>query len=197
MKVLAIYGSPRVEGNSDIMMNNFLKGFIEKDLLVERIYVRKLKINGCLGCGYCDDHGICFQKDDMQKLYPLLVESSFVVVASPNYFYNIPGQLKCLIDRSQALFMAYRKGFITKREGRKGFFLGVGATKGKKLFDCSILTMKYFFDAIGVSYEGELCFKGIDEKGAINNYPDYLKRCYQEGMRFVELLSTGTLSANR
>lgn len=187
IQLLAIYGSPRVKGNSDAMMDSFVNGALEEGVHVERIYVRKLSFKGCIACGHCDEKGVCAQKDQMESVYPLLMESSIVAVASPNYFYHLPGQLKSLIDRSQALFMAQKIGvFKPDSSKRFGFFLGVGATKGKKLFDCSILTIRYFFEAIGVSYQGELCFREIDEKGAIFSHPDYLEACFEAGKSLVK-----------
>ncbi|MEJ5300094.1 MAG: flavodoxin family protein [Thermodesulforhabdaceae bacterium] len=187
IQLLAIYGSPRPRGNSDTMMDFFIKGALEAGAVVEPIYVRKLSFKGCVACGHCDEKGVCAQKDHMESIYPLLSGSDIVAVASPNYFYHLPGQLKSFIDRAQALFMAQKLGVFTPGiNKRKGFFLGVGATKGKKLFDCSILTMRYFFEAIGVSYGGELCFREIDEKGAILSHPGYLDACFRAGKEIVE-----------
>ncbi|MCX7822336.1 MAG: flavodoxin family protein [Syntrophobacterales bacterium] len=186
MRLLAIYGSPRVKGNSDTMMDFFVKGALEAGAKVEPLYVRRLSFKGCIACGHCDEKGVCSQKDDLNSVYPLLMESDIVAIASPNYFYHLPGQLKSLIDRAQALFMAKKLGlFVPDASKRYGFFLGVGATKGKKLFDCSILTVRYFFEAIGVSYGGELCFREIDEKGAILSHPDYLEACFSAGKTLV------------
>ncbi|SFM97038.1 flavodoxin family protein [Thermodesulforhabdus norvegica] len=192
MEILAIYGSPRPNGNSDIMLDHFLKGAEKEGAMVEKIYVRKLKIHGCIGCGHCDEKGYCFRKDDMEMLYRPLATYPRIVVSSPNYFYGLPGQLKCLIDRTQALFMAQRlpadKDLPYRPlplEGRKGFFLGVGATKGARLFDCCRLTIKYFFDAINVEYSGDICQRGVDDRGAIRNFPEVLQRCEELGRSFA------------
>ena len=189
IKVLAIYGSPRPKGNSDTMMDFFVNGAVDAGATVERVYVRQLSFKGCIACGHCDKKGVCAQKDQMETIYPLLSNCNIVAVASPNYFYHLPGQLKSFVDRAQALFMAQKLGLFTPDVNRrKGFFLGVGATRGKRLFDCSIITMRYFFEAIGVSYGGELCFREIDEKGAILSHPDYLDACFRAGKDLVETL---------
>jgi multimeric flavodoxin WrbA len=191
MIVLGIYGSPRKRGNTDLMMDAFLEGAATAGAQVERLYVRDLQISGCLGCGYCDKAGTCVQKDHMQMVYPLLDRADRIAVASPIYFYGVTGQLKLLIDRSQAQFM--RKE-IEKREGkrpsersagRKGLFLGAGATRGKRLFECPALTVKYFFDALDMDYAGELCFREVDEKGAIAEHPTALDECRSAGKGFV------------
>lgn len=197
MLLVAIYGSPRKRGNTDLMADAFIEGAsAAADIRIERIYVRDLDISGCLGCGHCDRAGRCVQKDDMEKVYPLLDSADRVVMASPIYFYGLPGQLKLLVDRSQAPYMRRelkRKeaGLASSAEspffvsGRKGFLLGAGATRGKRLFECAVLTARYFFDALEISWAGELCFREIDEKGAIAHHPTALDECRKAGRDFV------------
>jgi len=191
MILLAIYGSPRENGNTDLMMDSFLDGALSvANPELQKIYVRDLSISGCRSCGYCDEHGICVQQDDMRKVYPFFDVAERIVIASPIYFYGLCGQAKLLVDRSQA---AYVRKYIRKAENntpgtpvrRKGFFLCAGATRGKKLFDGAILTVKYFFDAIGVEYAGQACFRGIDEKGAIRSHSTALEECRRAGMAFA------------
>jgi protein-tyrosine-phosphatase len=54
---------------------------------------------------------------------------------------------------------------------RRGFLLAVGATKGKNLFEGTILTAKYFFDAVGASFDGSLTYKKIEGPGEIRKHP--------------------------
>jgi multimeric flavodoxin WrbA len=196
MKLVAIYGSPRKNGNTDLMMDSFLLGASEPgNLHVERIHVRELKISGCLGCGGCDEKGVCVQRDDMDRVYPLLDAADRVVVASPIYFYGLTGQLKLLVDRSQASFMANlekkkaSEGRPASDVLRKGFLLSAGATRGKRLFECAILTTRYFFDAIGIGYSGEVCFREMEKKGDIKVHPTALADCRNAGREFVKQTS--------
>lgn len=191
MLLLAIYGSPRKNGNTDLMMDSFLDGASgAANLELQKIYVRDLSMSGCQSCGYCDEHGVCVQQDDMQKVYPFLETAERVVIASPVYFYGLTGQAKLLVDRSQATYMRKYKIKAEEHEQaasavRKGFFLCAGATRGKRLFDCPALTIRYFFDAIDVEYAGELFFRQIDEKGAVRGHPTALEECRRAGGAFV------------
>ena len=191
--VLGIYGSPRKTGNTDLMLDAFLDGAGAAGDEIHRLYVRELEIRGCLGCGHCDKTGVCIQKDDMQLVYPLLEQAHRIVVASPIYFYGITGQLKLLVDRAQAPYMkrelaAKKMDAAPEGSRRKGFLLLAGATRGKRLFECSMLTVRYFFDALGVSPSGELCFKEIEERGAILQHPAAIAECRQAGRDFVSNL---------
>jgi multimeric flavodoxin WrbA len=190
MMLVGIYGSPRKAGNTDLMLDAFLEGARAAGCEISKLYVRELEIRGCLGCGHCDKAGMCIQKDDMQQVYPLLEQAQHIVVASPIYFYGITAQLKLLVDRAQALYMkrelAQKEGkIVSEGPQRKGFLLLAGATRGKRLFECSILTIKYFFDALGVDYSGELCFKEIDERGAVLQHPEAMEQCRTAGTTFV------------
>ncbi len=189
MELLGIYGSPRKGGNTDTMLDHFLAGAESEGASVAKVYVRRLKIQGCLGCGGCDETGTCVVDDDMSQVYPLFHRCPRIVVAAPIYFYGIPGPLKSLIDRSQACFMknqlARQRGEASARAWRRGFLLAAGATRGKRLFDCAILTARYFFDALDMDYAGQWCVREVDEKGAIEKLPDALQQCHDAGQRFV------------
>ncbi|MGB2854434.1 MAG: flavodoxin family protein [Dehalococcoidia bacterium] len=187
MKVLAIMGSPRIRGNTDLLLDEALKGAQREGAEVEKIIVDKLKISPCKEYNACLRDGNCVIRDDMDYIYPKLLDADVVIVASPMFFYALTSQLKALIDRCQAL---WARRYVLKQEppdsGRRGAFVGVGATKGEKLFDGSILTLKYFFQAIGVQYAGELLTRGVDKKGEIKDHPTALKDAFELGRRLAQ-----------
>jgi multimeric flavodoxin WrbA len=110
----------------------------------------KLNIAPCREYYRCLKDGNCAIRDDMDDIYPKLLDADRVIVASPIFFYGLTSQVKALIDRSQAI---WARKYVLKQNlpesGRKGAFIAVGATRGEKLFDGSILTVKYFFKTIG------------------------------------------------
>ena len=187
MKALGIMGSPRLGGNTDLLLDACLRGAESLGIKTEKIRVFDIKIAPCQEFYGCLRDGNCVIKDDMQEIYEKLLGSDMVIVASPMFFYGIPGQLKSLIDRCQAL---WARRFILKqpppRTGRKGAFVAVGASKGNKLFDGSILTIKYLFKEIGVDYTAELLVRGIDAKGEITNHPTAMSEAFELGIRLVE-----------
>ena len=189
MSVLGLYGSPRKGGNTDILLDEFLRGCEESGATCERIRLARLKVGGCRGCGGCEKTGLCVVEDDMQSVYEALEKCSHVVLAAPIYFYNVPAQAKAVIDRTQALwtrkYIREEAGQGTAGQDRGGFFIGVGATRGKRLFDGTLQTMRYFFDAIDVEYAGTLVYGEVDEKGAIRNHPTAMKECFETGSKFV------------
>ncbi len=99
-KILIISTSPRKGGNSDLLCDQFTLGAWEAGHSVEKIFLRKEKINYCLGCGNCTDTGKCVQKDSMNEILAKMVSADVLVFATPVYFYAMSGQLKTFIDRT-------------------------------------------------------------------------------------------------
>jgi multimeric flavodoxin WrbA len=187
MKVLGIMGSPRRKSNTEILLDRALEGAREAGTEVEKVLVSKLKISPCLEIYACLKDGNCAIKDDMQLLYQKLLVADHVVFASPMFFYGITSQAKAIIDRCQALWVGRHVLGMGKEDKRvrKGVFISVGATQGEKLFDGAVLTVKYFFDAIGVKYSGDLLVRGIDKKGQIEEHPAALEDAFLLGTELV------------
>ncbi|MFH0941597.1 MAG: flavodoxin family protein [Chloroflexota bacterium] len=186
MKVLGIMGSPRPGGNTDLLLDEALKGAESRGAQVEKLVVDKLKISPCKEYYGCLRDGDCVIRDDMDGIYPRLLGADAVIVAAPMFFYGLPGQLKSLIDRCQATWV--RKHVLKQAlgaSGRRGAFIGVGATRGARLFDGSVLVVKYFFGAIGVSYADELLVRGVDQKAEIREHPAALKDAFELGKRLA------------
>ena len=102
MKVIAFNSSPNMDkGKTSLILKPFLEGMEEAKAGVELFYTRKIKINICTGEINCwfKNPGRCYQKDDMNILYPKLREADILVFASPIYWDNINGPMKNLIDR--------------------------------------------------------------------------------------------------
>ena len=187
MKVLGIMGSPRIEGNTDLLLDEALKGAQSQGAEVEKLVVDRLNIAPCREYYVCLRDGNCAIRDDMDDIYPKLLETDGVIVASPMFFYGLTSQVKALIDRCQAL---WARKYILKQDlpdsARKGVFIGVGATKGKDLFDGSILTVKYLFQSIGVKYVDELLVWGVDKRGEIREHPTALSDAFELGRRLAQ-----------
>ncbi len=181
MKILGIMGSPRIKGNTDLLLEEALRGAKSRQAEVEKLIVDKMKITPCKEYYACLKDGNCIIRDDMDIIIPKLLEADGVIVASPMFFYGVSAQLKALIDRCQAL---WARRYVLKtlpESSKKGAFIGVGATKGKQLFEGSILTVKYFFKAFGVEYADELLVRGVDKRGEIKEHPDMLAKAYELG----------------
>ncbi|MFC1862501.1 flavodoxin family protein [Thermodesulfobacteriota bacterium] len=187
MNVLGIYGSPRKGGNTDQLLDKALEGAESVGARISRIYVRKLKISGCIECGGCDETGKCVVNDDMDSVYPLLEEADTIFLASPVFFYGITAQSKALVDRSQAM---WAKRLLEKTaEERKtfdsgrGYLISAGATRGENLFEGCRMCAKYFYDALDMSYESGIFFKCLEKKTDVNKNPETLQEAFNLGRK--------------
>jgi len=187
MRVLAILGSPRRGGNTEILLDEAIRGAHEHGGACEKAVLRDLKIRPCLEIYQCAKAGICAIQDDMQPLFGKITEAERLIIASPIFFYSVSAVTKAMIDRCQSLWVKkyVLKLPISPLNDRRGAFISVAATRGKKLFDGVRLTMRYFFDAIDVVYSDELLIRGVDEKGAIRERPEALAEAYALGVRLV------------
>ena len=99
MKVLGIIGSKRKNGNTAYLVKQALQTIESKDVETELIFLGDYNISGCTGCEGCKDTYKCVIMDDMQKIYPLIINSDAIVLGSPTYFYNITADMKAFIER--------------------------------------------------------------------------------------------------
>lgn len=99
--IVILNGSPRLKGNTAALCEAFTKGAESAGHTVTAFMLDAMNINGCKGCygGGKDPDSPCVQKDDMDQIYRVYKKADIVVLASPLYFWNISGQLKCAIDR--------------------------------------------------------------------------------------------------
>jgi len=131
MKVIAFNSSPRMDkGNTARILDPFLDGMKEAGANVELFYVKKMKIKPCQGELHCwlVTPGVCFQKDDMNELYPKVAQADIVVYATPVYVDGVSGLMKMLMDRMVPLVQP----FIELRDGHCRHPLREdGKTRGK------------------------------------------------------------------
>jgi multimeric flavodoxin WrbA len=101
MKVLILQSSPRANGNTAWMAEEYKKAAEAAGHEVTLVNVAKKKVAGCLACEYCHNagKGTCIQKDDMQELYPLMAEAEAIVLASPIYYFTMNAQIQAPIQR--------------------------------------------------------------------------------------------------
>jgi multimeric flavodoxin WrbA len=104
MKVLGILGSPRIGGNSDILLDQALAGVKGAGGEVEKIVLVTKKISGCLDCGKCNEHGVYAIKDAMQEIREKILEAEAVIHSVPVYFWAMTSQMKAYLDRWCAFF---------------------------------------------------------------------------------------------
>ncbi len=99
-KILAIGGSPRIHGNSDVLLKHILNAVQEENVPAEGIQLRDYYFKPCIGCERCRKDKICTGLNDgMHLLYPKITKSQGLILLSPTHNYNITAWMKAFIDR--------------------------------------------------------------------------------------------------
>jgi multimeric flavodoxin WrbA len=182
-------GSPRIGGNSDLLLDAALDGARDAGGSVEKIIVEKLDLHGCRECNSCMNDGSCKYHDDMELIYKLIDELDVMIISSPVFFSGVPAQLKMLIDRCQCIWA--RKFIKREKIGggkrRVGGIILVGGRQ-RSHFESLISTFKTFFVSIDVELTSQLTIAGIDKKAAIVDHSTALREARELGWKLVDLV---------
>ncbi|MCP4270242.1 MAG: flavodoxin family protein [Deltaproteobacteria bacterium] len=184
--VLGISGSPRKNGNTELLIREFMKGAMVSGYETELFILTELKISPCTSCDSCQSTGKCVINDDMQLMHKKLLEADCIVFASPIYFGGVSAQLKSFIDRCQALWSRkyiLKKALVSSdKESRLGYFISTAGSKDyDKVFDGAVIIIKTIFNTLDIKYKGELLFKDMEKKGDIIMHPNALNKAYEAG----------------
>jgi multimeric flavodoxin WrbA len=99
MRILGIVGSPRKNGNTEILMKEVLKAAREGGCETEIFLMSQKHVAPCDACGTCFQVGSCVVQDDMQELYAMMERAQAIVFGSPVYFGSVSAQMKAAMDR--------------------------------------------------------------------------------------------------
>ena len=131
----------------------------------------------------------------MSQLYDSILQSQALMLASPIFFYSVSAHTKILMDRCQSLWV--KKHWLEETSsgrgppGRKGLFISAGATRGKKLFDGTLLTVRYYFEAVDCELWKSLLYRELDFEGDVLEHPEYLEEAHRAGADLVRALENG------
>lgn len=191
-KIIAIFGSPRRRGNTATLLKKAVEGARDAGADVEEIVLRDLKISPCLEIYGCMQAGECAIKDDFQMVRDKIMQARGLILASPVFFYTVSSHTKILMDRFQSLWV--KKYWLDQAPGDqrtrhgKGMFISAGATKGKKLFDGMLLSIRYFFDVLDVELWKALLYRQLDFQDDVLKHPEYLEEAYAAGKAFISAI---------
>jgi len=180
INVVMIYGSPRRDGNTDKLMKRFKEGLqnnininLKNNMNIDEIFIKELKISPCIECRNCSINGECSIKDEMQNIYPKLINCNFIVVSSPVFFTSVSGFLKSFIDRCQrfwALKYELNKNIFNNTD-RKGIFISTAGSSNQNIFECPKKVIRSFFDVLNILYYKDFLYNNVDLKDDILKNP--------------------------
>ena len=174
MKIVVLTGSPRRNGNSAYLAEQFIKGAQEKGHEIYRFDCAFKQVEPCRACNRCGMDGPCVIKDDFNELRPHLIAADMVVFATPMYYFGISAQMKRVIDRFYAI-----NGQI-KGHYKKAAYLMTYADTAKKEAEPMLLHYRTLMEYLGWESVGEVVASGVWTAGSIRN-TRYPEQAYQLG----------------
>jgi multimeric flavodoxin WrbA len=158
MKKISIFiGSPRKNGNSNIMADELLKNLNNGKSTAEKVYLYDFEIKACTDCRACKKgEMLCPVDDGMKDLYSKIDNSEVLIFATPIYWFGPTAVTKLLLDR-------FRPYYGNKKLYGKKAALLLPAGTGEKDCDLSIEMFKRSFEALGIKYIGVVTAEAYDK----------------------------------
>ena len=174
MKILALNGSARRKGNTDILTDQILKGSKENGHKSEKVYLYDYEILPCRDCRDCKKGDyVCSLNDGMKKIYPKMAKADLIIFGTPNYWNGPTGKMKLLIDRMRP--------FVPSRKLRGKKWVAVSpSAEGPKSCGLLVEMLHLSFDYLGMKYAGKILVKAR-EKGEILENQRALEKAFKFG----------------
>lgn len=174
-KVLIISSTMRKEGNSEVLAKEFARGANSSGNSVEIISLRNKMITFCKGCLSCQKTNKCLINDDANEVISKMLIADVIVFATPIYFYEMSGQLKTLLDRTNVNFNAnylYRNIYL----------IATAADSSRIALDGAIKGLQGWVDCFqNTKIAGVLHGIGVTEIGEVKSNTSLLKEAFDMG----------------
>lgn len=174
-KILIISTSPRMGGNSETLADEFMRGAKEASHETEKICLYDKTIEFCKGCLACQRTEKCILHDDAAAIVERMRQADAVVFATPVYFYEMSGQMKTLLDRTNPLFPG-------EYSYRDIYLMATSADEAESSMDGAVKGLEGWISCFELSHlAGVVRGTGADKKGEIKNLPEALTAAYEMG----------------
>jgi len=183
MKVVGFVGSPRKKGNTDLLVQQVLRGASEAGAETRVFYLNELNFKGCQGCFSCKVNDRCRLQDDMTTLYDEIASADGIVIGSPVYMWNITGQTKLFLDRFYAFlnpdYSCRLKG------GKKAALVFSQGNPDAGLFKHCFESMAGLLNAAGMELQSTLVASGVLEPGVVAGNEVLMEKALALGKQLV------------
>jgi multimeric flavodoxin WrbA len=178
MHVLGIVSSPRIGGNTDILIDQVLAGAKEAGASVEKVILNKLEIKPCQACDSCYKTGICMQKDDMEDLLNKMLECEVWILGTPIYWWGPSAQFKAFLDR---WYHPKHQEFKNKH-----VILVIPLGGGHKRYARhTVGLLKDVFDYLSMELVDMILAPGFNNRGEVRNDASLMNKAYTIGRSLI------------
>ena len=183
-KILGVIGSPRKKGNTHILVSRILDGAKAEGADTEIVFLNDLDIRECDGCHICWKGRQCSKKDDMNVIYPKIIESDIIIFGTPVYWYGPTALMKCFIDR----FVYFNCPKNRSKIKGKAAVLAIPFEEDN--IKTADLLIRFFVKSLRyleMKIIGKILSPGVSARGDILKREEFLEKGYQLGKRISKL----------
>lgn len=182
MKILAMVGSPRKGGNTDILVSKIAEGATHAGGEVDVVHLGDLQVRECDGCHACWRGRPCSKDDDMQAIYSKIADSDAIVFGTPVYWYGPTALMKAVIDRFVYFNVEANRPQV---RGKKAV---VAVVLEEDREETWTPVLEFFRQSLGyleMEPAGTIVVPGVGARGEIRKKPERLDEAMHLGRRLV------------
>ena len=193
-EVLGIGGSPRKNGNSDILLKHVLAGVSEGNIECSLVQLREIQFQGCIGCEKCRKDKICTGLiDGMSLIYSKIIMSKGLILISPTHNYNITSWMKAFIDRLYCFYNFQNTRPRTwssqlANQERKAVIIAICEQEDKKDMGFTLEAMRTPIEALGYQVIGEQAIFKTFDKGKVKQDSKALEKAFSLGKNLAKAI---------
>jgi len=181
-QILGIVGSPRINGNTHILVSKILEGAEKWGANGDIVFLNDLEIKECDGCHSCWKGNDCSKCDDMNKLYPKIIESDIIIFGTPVYWYGPTALMKAFIDR----FVYFN--CPENRSKIKDLLAVLVVPFEEEDYETAEILIRMFekcFEYLELPSIGKIIVPGVTERGEVSKKKDIMQKCLELGKKLA------------
>jgi len=182
-KILAIMGSPRKNGNTHALLSKITESAQKDGAETKIIFLSGLNINECDGCQSCWKGKKCSKNDDMNNIYPLIIDSDVLIFGTPVYWFGPTALMKAFIDRLVYFNCPENRAKI---KGKNALLI---VPFEDDVLETAAPLIKMFeksCEYLEINLIEKLIVPGVTKKGEVLEKKDIVEKCLEIGKKIAE-----------
>jgi len=188
-KILGVVGSPRKGGNTHILISRILEGANREQAVTDILFLSDLTIQECDGCHACWEGKQCSKNDDMNNIYPKLIENDVIIFGTPVYWYRPTALMKAFIDRFVYFNCPENRAKI---KGKSAAIAVVFEEKNPETAAPLVAFFEKCFQYLQMNLIAKIIVPGVSRKAEILKKQERLKEAYELGTKLAKSIPDTT-----
>lgn len=182
MKILAFMGSPRLGGNSDMMVDKAIEGAKSKGAEVEKINLVDYQNEVCIACGKCREAGACVTWEKTNDLLQKMMVSDAFIFGTPTWWMAMSSLLKIYTDHFGAFL---KMDYSSRIDGKSAIVLSSSGSPQTNMAEEVCKQVSQMLGFLKVDVKGTLGVNGLTEKGDVANNKEAMDKSFELGVKLV------------